>query len=322
MQPLRLIFAGTPEFAASHLYALLASPHKVVAVYTQPDRPSGRGKQIVSGPVKSLALENHLPVLQPPSLRESSAQNALATFEADLMVVVAYGLILPAAVLETPRFGCINVHASLLPRWRGAAPIEHAILAGDAESGVTIMQMDVGLDTGKMLYKKSVAIDTTDNRISLEAKLTNAGTVALLHVLNHFSALQSSAETQLDSLSCYAPKIAKQDALINWNRSAELINRQIRAGIGRNPAYSELQGQRIRVIEALVVPLDSGQAPGTILACSRTAIRVACVDDCLDLTILQLPGKTPVPVSALLNSHQQMFRSGNVFSAAADAAAQ
>ncbi len=322
MQPLRLIFAGTPEFAASHLYALLASPHKVVAVYTQPDRPSGRGKQIVSGPVKSLALENHLPVLQPPSLRESSAQNALATFEADLMVVVAYGLILPAAVLETPRFGCINVHASLLPRWRGAAPIEHAILAGDAESGVTIMQMDVGLDTGEMLYKKSVAIVATDNRISLEAKLTNAGTAALLHVLDNFSALQSSAETQLDSLSCYAPKIAKQDALIDWNRSAELINRQIRAGIGRNPAYSELQGQRIRVIEASVVPLDSRQAPGTILVCSRTAIRVACVDDCLDLTILQLPGKTPVPVSALLNSHQQMFRSGNVFSAAADAAAQ
>ncbi len=321
MQPLRLIFAGTPEFAASHLYALLASPHKVVAVYTQPDRPSGRGKQIVSGPVKSLALENHLPVMQPPSLRESSVQKELAMVEADLMVVVAYGLILPAAVLEIPRLGCINVHASLLPRWRGAAPIEHAILAGDAESGITIMQMDVGLDTGKMLYKKSVAIDTHDNRITLEAKLTNAGTAALLHVLNHFSALQRAAETQQDSLSCYAPKIAKQDALIDWNRSAELINRQIRAGIGRNPAYSELQGQRIRVIEASVVPLDPRQTPGTILDCSRTAIRVACVDDCLDLTILQLPGKTPVPVSALLNSHQQMFRSGNVFSAA-DAAAQ
>lgn len=321
MQPLRLIFAGTPEFAASHLYALLASPHEVVAVYTQPDRPSGRGKQIVTGPVKSLALENHLPVLQPRSLRESSAQNELALFEADLMVVVAYGLILPAEVLDTPRLGCINVHASLLPRWRGAAPIEHAILAGDAESGITIMQMDVGLDTGKMLYKKPVAIAANDNRISLETKLTRTGTAALLHVLDNFSTLQNSAETQLDSLSCYAAKIAKQDALINWNRGAELISRQIRAGIGRNPAYSELQGQRIRVIEASVVPQQSRLAPGTIVDCSRTAIRVACVDDCLDLTILQLPGKTPVPVSALLNSHQQMFRTGNVFSAA-DAFAQ
>lgn len=194
MSELRLCFAGTPDFSAAHLSALIAAGHTIDAVYTQPDRPSGRGKKLQPSPVKAVAMAAGLEIRQPASLKTVEAQQELAAIAPDLLVVVAYGLILPQAVLEIPKLGCINVHASLLPRWRGAAPIERALLAGDVVSGVTIMKMDAGLDTGDMLYKQQVAIDPEDDRISLTDKICEAGKLALLHTLSHFPELSSQAQ--------------------------------------------------------------------------------------------------------------------------------
>ncbi|MEX2335529.1 MAG: methionyl-tRNA formyltransferase, partial [Pseudohongiella sp.] len=227
---MKLIFAGTPAFAATHLGALIEQGHDIVAVYTQPDRAAGRGKKLHASPVKVLATQHNLPVLQPASLKSPEAQAELAAFKPDLMIVVAYGLLLPKAVLDTPRFGCINVHASLLPRWRGAAPIERALLAGDNETGVTIMQMDVGLDTGDMLYKLSTPLSDDDDRQQLEDRLAILGCEGLLHTLHHFASLRDHAEKQDDALSTYARKLEKSEALVDWQASSIDISRTIRAG--------------------------------------------------------------------------------------------
>ena len=312
---LRIIFAGTPDFAASSLEALLASKHDVIAVYCQPDRPWGRGRKQLAGPVKTLALENQIPVLQPASLKDSDAQATFAAFNADLMVVAAYGLILPKQILQSPRLGCINVHASLLPRWRGAAPIQHALLAGDTKTGITIMQMDAGLDTGDMLYRRELDISPTDTGSSLHDRLSECGGESLIHVLNDLAAFQENAVQQDKALATYAAKINKQDAAVNWSLKASTLERQIRAFNAWPVCFSELQGKRVRIWEAISANRSGPAEPGTIIEASPAGISVACGDGMLRLLRVQLPGAKALSVADILNSHQALFTAGNQFSA-------
>lgn len=311
---MRVIFAGTPEFAAVHLEALLNAPTiDLVAVYTQPDRPAGRGKKLTASPVKRLAEQHQLPIEQPQSLKNSDAQAQLASYQADIMVVVAYGLILPAEVLTAPALGCINVHASLLPRWRGAAPIQRAIEAGDKESGVTIMQMDAGLDTGDMLLKAHCPIDLKDTAATLHDKLARLGPPALLRCLEQLSAGTAVAEKQDDSLSNYAPKITKEEALLDWSHSAAELDRKIRALNPFPVCYTSLAGERIKIWCA-TPETDSAttETVGTICHTDREGIKVKTGDGQLCITQLQLPGKKPLHVADILNAHADMFAPGTV----------
>src|SRR5690606_30946186 len=252
-RPLRIVFAGTPVFAALHLQALLDwGGGEVIGVYTQPDRPAGRGKQLAASPVKQLALAHSLPVFQPPSLRSAEAQAELKALGADLMVVVAYGLILPKTVLETPRLGCINVHASILPRWRGAAPIQRAIAAGDQETGITIMQMDEGLDTGAMLHVRTLPIEPTDTGGSLHDRLAELGAEALLESLEDLERRQAEAQPQDNAQATYARKLDKDEAWINWHMPATDIERLVRAFNPWPVAYTLDHGERVRIWSARV----------------------------------------------------------------------
>ncbi len=314
MSELRLCFAGTPDFSAAHLSALIAAGHTIDAVYTQPDRPSGRGKKLQPSPVKAVAMAAGLEIKQPVSLKTVEAQQALASIAPDLLVVVAYGLILPQAVLDIPKLGCINVHASLLPRWRGAAPIERALLAGDPVSGVTIMKMDAGLDTGDMLYKQKVEIDPEDDRISLTDKICEAGKMALLHTLSHFPKLSSQAQRQNDSLSTYADKLEKSESLLRWQEPAEKLHRIIRAGLGRAPAFSFINGARLQLLEASVEQIASRMTPGTILEINKQGMLIACGEACLLVTRIALPGKKPWTITDLLNSGTDLLQAGAILS--------
>jgi len=309
---LKIIFAGTPDFAASHLAALLdQGKHTVVAVYTQPDRPAGRGKKLKPGPVKVLAEQHGLPVMQPVSLKTPEAQQQLQAFEADLMVVVAYGLILPQVVLDTPRLGCINVHASLLPRWRGAAPIHRALEAGDTKTGVTIMQMEAGLDTGPMLLKAECDIDGDDSGGSLHDKLADIGCEALLEALDGLADNRLVAEVQDDTLSNYAPKISKEEARLDWSCPATELDLKIRAFNPFPVAFTTLGDDRLRVWAAEVETIQPHQvSAGTILKCDSRGIWVACGQGALVLSEIQLPGKKRLPVQAVLNSQAQLFAAG------------
>lgn len=314
MNKLRLCFAGTPDFAAKHLQALLESSHDVIAVYTQPDRPAGRGKKLLPSPVKQLAEAHAIPLRQPVSLKSTDEQQQLRDLAPDLLVVVAYGLILPQAVLDIPRFGCINVHASILPRWRGAAPIERALLAGDKVTGVTIMQMDAGLDTGDMLAIEEVAISDNDTRVDLENKLAAAGPKGLLRVLADLDNMQKNAVKQQDSLSTYAAKLDKSEALIHWDMPAERINRQVRVGIGRTPAWCYLGNQRLRILAASPRPEQHASKPGTILDTAKDSFTVACQQSVLSVLSVQLPGKNAMGVGDVLNSKPELFQPGTVLS--------
>ena len=310
MNKLKLIFAGTPDFAARHLAALLSSDHEVVAVYTQPDKPAGRGQKLTASPVKELALANDLPVYQPASLRNEAAQAELAALGADLMVVVAYGLILPKAVLDTPRLGCLNVHGSLLPRWRGAAPIQRAIWAGDAETGVTIMQMDVGLDTGAMIRKVSCPIAFDETSASLYDKLAELGPQALVDTLNAMAAGETAAEAQDDALANYAQKLSKEEARIDWLMEAAVIERCIRAFNPWPISWFEVADQTIKVWQAEVIDSDHGQSAGTLLKADKQGIDVATGKGVLRLLTLQPPGKKAMSVPDLLNSRRDWFEPG------------
>lgn len=314
MSPLRIVFAGTPQFAARHLQALHRSQHQLIAVYTQPDRPSGRGKKLLPSPVKLMAQEFGLSLEQPASLKSDEAASRLQRLNADLLVVVAYGLILPESILSIPASGCINVHASLLPRWRGAAPIERAILAGDEVTGITVMQMDAGLDTGAMLYKSSVEILPRDNRESLEEKLAVTGAQALCHVLENYRELRQQASPQDDALSTYAAKISKQEAAINWHDSADFINRQIRAGIGRYPAYSTLQGVRVRLLTGQPKTTVNSVTPGTVTGLNDNCLHIACGRGELMVSSLQFAGRNPVQVRDLINANPPPVKPGMCFS--------
>ncbi|BDA11615.1 MULTISPECIES: methionyl-tRNA formyltransferase [Aeromonas] len=310
MNKLKLIFAGTPDFAARHLAALLSSGHEVVAVYTQPDKPAGRGQKLTASPVKELALAHDLPVYQPASLRNEAAQAELAALGADLMVVVAYGLILPKAVLDTPRLGCINVHGSLLPRWRGAAPIQRSIWAGDAETGVTIMQMDVGLDTGAMIRKVTCPIASDETSASLYDKLAGLGPQALVDTLDAMAAGDTAAEPQNDALANYAEKLSKEEARIDWSMDAVAIERCIRAFNPWPISWFDVAGQTVKVWQAEVVAQDHGQAAGTLLKADKQGIEVATGQGVLRLLTLQPPGKKAMSVSDLLNSRRDWFEPG------------
>ena len=310
MNKLKLIFAGTPDFAARHLAALLSSDHEVVAVYTQPDKPAGRGQKLTASPVKDLALAHDLPVYQPASLRNEEAQAELAALGADLMVVVAYGLILPKAVLDTPRLGCLNVHGSLLPRWRGAAPIQRAIWAGDAETGVTIMQMDVGLDTGAMIRKVSCTIASDETSASLYDKLAELGPQALVDTLDAMAAGDTTAEAQDDALANYAQKLSKEEARIDWSMEAVAIERCIRAFNPWPISWFEVADQTIKVWQAEVIDSDHGQSAGTLLKADKQGIDVATGKGVLRLLTLQPPGKKAMSVPDLLNSRRDWFEPG------------
>lgn len=312
--PLRIIFAGTPDFAARHLAALLDSPHQVIAVYTQPDRPAGRGQQLQQSPVKQLALQHDIPVYQPKSLKKAAAQQELAAFNADLMVVVAYGLILPQAVLDAPRLGCINVHGSLLPRWRGAAPIQRAIWAGDAESGVTIMQMDIGLDTGAMLSKVSTPIAADETSTSLYDKLAVTGPVALVDALANLETLQAQAQPQQDELANYAEKLSKEEALLDFTKPAIALEREIRAFNPWPMSYLQLGTQQLKIWRA-VTELGSGK-PGQVLRVDKKGIAIQTSDGVLVITELQPAGKKAMKVVDFLNGRADWFQPGQMLSPA------
>lgn len=293
---MKIIFAGTPVFAARALQALLATQHEVIAVLTQPDRPAGRGMQLTHSAVKKLALQHGIPLLQPLTLKSDETQQQLFAFHADVMVVAAYGLILPLAVLQNPRLGCLNIHASLLPRWRGAAPIQRALLAGDKETGITIMQMDEGLDTGSMLLKKSCPISLQDNAQSLHDRLAELGAVAIVEALTALELDELKGTAQDSTQATYAAKIVKAEALLDWNQTATQLQRAIRAYNPVPGAYSTLNGTIIKIWQACEVA-DSAAghgAPGTILTKNKHGIRVACGQGVLELQILQKPNAKPL----------------------------
>ncbi|MGR6980300.1 methionyl-tRNA formyltransferase [Testudinibacter sp. P27/CKL/0425] len=311
MKPLKIIFAGTPEFAAQHLQALLNSQHQVIAVYTQPDKPAGRGKKLQPSAVKQLAEQHQLPVYQPKSLRNQEAQQQLHELNADVMVVVAYGLLLPQAVLDAPRLGCLNVHGSLLPRWRGAAPIQRAVWAGDQQSGVTIMQMDIGLDTGAMLHKVYCNLAADETSASLYQKLAQLAPPALIDVLNGLDSQQFSPEQQNEAESNYAAKLSKEEAKLDWTLPAAQLERCIRAFNPWPISYfitqdEKQQPQTIKVYQANVLP-HVAQPAGTILAADKHGIQIATADGVLNLTQLQPAGKKPMSAQDLLNSRRDWF---------------
>jgi methionyl-tRNA formyltransferase len=300
---LKIIFAGTPEFATGALRALLGTEHDVVAVYTQPDRPAGRGRKMQLSPVKQLALEKNLVIRQPKTLKEAEVQQELADLDADLMVVVAYGLLLPQAVLDIPRLGCLNIHASVLPRWRGAAPIQRAILAGDQETGITIMQMETGLDTGPMLRVAKTPIHETEQASSLHDRLAEIGAQTLLQVLSDLSHGWLKGEPQDDSLATYAHKLDKEEAKIDWRQSAQQIDRQVRAFNPWPVAYCHYGDKIMRIWNSEVCDQTVSAPPGQIVSSGKKFIDVATGEGLLRITKLQLPGKRAMSAGDFLNAH-------------------
>ncbi len=287
---LRTVFMGTPEFALQPLQGLLAAGVNLVGVYTQPDRPKGRGKKLAASPVKQLALEHGIPVFQPPKLRDQQAVEELQALQPDLIIVVAYGQILPKVALDIPRYHCINIHASLLPKYRGAAPINKVIIDGGTETGVTTILMDVGLDTGDMLVKRSLNIGENETAGELHNRLALLGREVMEETLGQLCAGTLVAEKQDDALSCYAPMLKKEDGLIDWQRSAIEIHNQVR-GLDPWPgAYTYLEGEVLK-IAATTVDTGSVEAAGTIISADKTGVRIACGEGVLIVGELQLPGR-------------------------------
>jgi len=302
-EKLKIIFAGTPDFSVPPLQALLASTHEVVAVYTQPDRPAGRGRKLTPSPVKRQAQEQGIPVYQPKNFKAEEDLALLESHGADLMVVVAYGLLLPQRVLDAPRLGCVNIHASLLPRWRGAAPIQRAIQAGDAESGITIMVMEKGLDTGPMLLKKVCPIEARETGGSLHDKLSVMGAEALMEALPGIADGSLTPEVQDEAMANYARKLEKAESRIDWSRSAVEIDRQVRAFNPWPVAQADLQGQALRIWESSPEPGGEGVRPGQVIAQSRAGIEVATGEGVLRITMLQMPGKRAMSAADFLNAN-------------------
>ena len=311
-KPLNIIFAGTPDFAAKHLKALIDSNHNVIAVFSQPDRPAGRGNKLTASPVKQLAIENNLPVYQPATLKTEENQHIIANLNADIMIVVAYGLILPQAVLDMPKLGCLNVHGSLLPKWRGAAPIQRACWAGDSETGITIMQMDAGLDTGDMLYKLTCPIESSDTSATLYEKLAKLGPQALLETLTLINQGKIKPEKQQQSQATYAEKLSKQEAKLDWNLSATQLERCVRAFNPWPVSYFEVNDEPIKVWQAQVMATQHNQPVGTILQADKKGICIATSDGSLNMTILQPAGKKPMSAQDLLNSRKSWFEVGKI----------
>ena len=293
---MRLIFAGTPEFAAAALKALIAAGHEISLVLTQPDRPAGRGMKLKASPVKAVALAHGLTVAQPENLKSEAARQPLLAAGAEAMVVAAYGLILPEAALAMPRLGSVNIHASLLPRWRGAAPIHRAIEAGDRETGITLMRMDKGLDTGAMLTRAALPILDSDTTGSLHDKLAELGAREIVALLPRLETM--AGEKQDDTLATYAKKIARNDARLDWSRPAEELDRRIRAFNPFPGAHALFANESIKVWRARPV-MDAGQ-PGTVLSVSKEGLRVACGSGALDILEVQKPGGKRLAIAAFL----------------------
>ena len=322
-KPLRIIFAGTPDFAATALNALIKNQNDlnvdVVAVYTQPDRPAGRGRQLKASPVKELALEHSIPVYQPLNFKQQDDLDILNKLKPDLMIVAAYGIILPVDVLTTPSLGCINIHASLLPRWRGAAPIQRAIIAGDTQTGITIMQMDKGLDTGDMILNKTCNIDANDTGSSLHDKLAALGADVMQEALKLIQQDAITTTKQDDSQACYAHKLNKDEAFIDWRQGAENIARQVHAFNSWPVAQTHFDEKIIRIWQANTTS-NSGsntsthKIPGEILEINTDGIVVACGEDGIEITDLQLSGAKRMSVKNLLNGRPDFFKVGQSFS--------
>lgn len=311
--PLRILFAGTPEFAAHILDALLTSPHTIVGVYTQPDRPAGRGKKLTPSRVKQLALQHDLPIYQPLNFRAEPERQELASLRPDIMIVVAYGLILPQAILDIPRLGCLNVHASLLPRWRGAAPIQRAIEAGDTETGVTIMQMDAGLDTGAMLVKRATPISADDTSATLHDRLATLGADALLEALQQAVTGSLQPELQDETQANYARKLNKDEGRLDWQEAADTLARRVQAFNPWPIAFCQLDGTTVRIWNAQSSSGHSDLLPGTIVSADKTGIAVSCGQGTLRITRLQWPGGKPLAVNDMLNARRAAFAPGQRF---------
>jgi methionyl-tRNA formyltransferase len=305
-------FAGTPEFAAAILVALLER-HDVGVVYCQPPKPTGRGRKVKPSAVETLARARDLEVHTPKSLRAEAER--LASYRLDALIVAAYGLMLPPAVLETPRHGCINVHASLLPRWRGAAPIERALMAGDKTTGVSIMQMDAGLDTGPVLSQAECAIESSDTGESLHQRLARLGADTLIECLDHLETIKATPQTDVGAT--YAQKLTAADSLVRWEAPAiELANR-VRALNSRQPAFCLIDGERVRLLFAEAIGAQSGSAPGTVVALDRHGLVVACGTGRLRVTRLALTrgsGK-PMDITSLINGYPELIRPGQMLDA-------
>jgi len=307
---LRIIYAGTPDFSVAALQALISSSHEVIAVYTQPDRPAGRGRGFKASPVKEAAIAHGIPVYQPETLKDEEAQEELRALDADLMVVAAYGLLLPATVLAIPRLGCVNIHASLLPRWRGAAPIQRAILAGDKITGITIMQMDAGLDTGDMLAVAECEIAADETGSSLHDRLMELGARTLMSVLPAIADQAVTAVRQDEADACYAAKLTKAEARINWQLPAEQIQRAIRAYnawpvaycyVEKNSKPSILRLWQADVLSRTASAVDS--EPGKVIAESAAGIDVVTGEGVLRITRLQAEGKRQMSAADFLNAN-------------------
>jgi methionyl-tRNA formyltransferase len=307
---LKVIFAGTPAFAAVALQALLHSQHQVIAVYTQPDKPAGRGLQLTASPVKQLALSHQLAVYQPASLKSMEEQTFLAHLKADVMVVAAYGLILPKAVLEIPRLGCINIHPSLLPRWRGAAPIQRTIFAGDAQTGVSIMQMDEGLDTGPVLLQRLYTLMPNETSATLHDKLALMGADALVQTLDLMASDKVQAQVQAINGVTYAAKMTKEEAKIDWSLPAKILEQQIRAFNPWPVAHTTWQAQALRIWMAEALSLSHDQSPGTVLGVTAEGIDIATGLGVLRLLSLQLPGGKALPVADFYNAKRSQLLVG------------
>ena len=313
MTDARIVFAGTPEFAASHLDALLRAGIKPVAVYTQPDRPAGRGQQLQMSPVKQLALQHGIAVEQPLSLKPSEAQEVLRRHQPDLLIVVAYGLLLPQAVLDIPKHGCVNVHGSILPRWRGAAPIQRALQAGDSETGVDLMQMEAGLDTGPVLASARTPITAQDTGGSLHDRLALLGAELLVGNLAKLLRGELQAHKQNDALATYAKKLEKTEAQIDWSQSAAQIDRQIRAFNPWPVAQTQLAGETLRIWFSHVTDNRAAATPGTIVEQQTDALLVATGNGVLAITELQWPGGKRLPVKEILKARAAQLAVGHRF---------
>ncbi len=311
MKSYKIIFAGTPEFSVNPLKALIDSDHEVIAVYTQPDRPKGRGKKVSPCEVKEVALSNNIPVYQPLNFKSIDDQKILADLNADIMVVVAYGLILPKVILNAPKYGCLNIHASLLPRWRGAAPIQRAILEGDKQTGITIMQMDEGLDTGDMLYKLATDINQTDTSSVMHDKLSLLGSKGIIFTLEKLDGLTPTPQD--NSLATYAKKITKEEAKINWNESAVDIFHKIKAFNPWPVVYYGEGEARVRIWDAVLKSeAISNRTPGEVLAITDVGIDVATSNGVITLVKLQLPGGKILDFKDILNSKRNEFNIGTI----------